>query len=177
MLKSGRNILTRLLPKTGQTVCYAAGDDGAYEAGWWKGRLNSNNRTRWTPKTISGDDIVLDRATGLMWAADGNAAGCANGGVGIWGGALIYADGLTFAGFSDWRLPNVLELLSIVHFGKNAPTIDETLFPNTISDAYWTSTVYHIINTYAWAVRFEAGFHSTKLRTDSFYTRCVRKGL
>ena len=60
-----RFIHSRGLPKTGQTVKYADGDDGDYEAGWWKGKLVSNNKTRFIQKRIDGDDIVFDRATGL----------------------------------------------------------------------------------------------------------------
>jgi len=177
-LKTGRNIITRLLPKTGQITEYVAGDDGTHEAGWWKGRLNSNNLTRWIQKTIGGDDIVLDRATGLMWAADGNALGCANSIPQEWLPAILYATGLTFAGFDDWRLPNVSELQSIVNYGQNAPVIEQPPFSNTVSDSYWSSTTYHLGTAYAWRCSFGQGGISAGQKTvDSLYIRCVRKGL
>jgi len=174
---AGQNIITRGLPKTGQTTQYQAGDDGNYEAGWWKGRLNANNRTRFIARTIGGDDVVLDRATGLMWAADGNAAGCNNGALITWANAIIYANGLTFATFSDWRVPNATELWSIVDAGAGLPRIYQAFFPNTVSNDYWTSTTTSSdilrgqIVTHA-----SPGIHD-KLKTDTCYLRCVRKGL
>ena len=80
-MKAYDKILTRGLPKTGQSVVYSAGDDGTYQSGWWRGKLNANNKVRYIAKTIGGDDVVIDRATSLMWAADGTAAGCGSGGL------------------------------------------------------------------------------------------------
>lgn len=179
IVDAGQNILTRQLPKTGQVIQYQAGDDGTYEAGWWKGRLNANNRTRWIARTIGGDDIVLDRATGLMWAADGNAAGCNNGAIITWANAIIYANGLTFAGFIDWRLPNVKELVTIVDFELALPAIEEPPFANTTNLFYWSSTTYFLDTLNAWTVKFNIGQTVSRVKTSeaSHYLRCVRKGL
>ena len=177
-MKTGRNIITRLLPKTGQITEYVAGDDGTHEAGWWKGRLNSNNLTRWIQKTIGGDDIVLDRATGLMWAADGNAAGCCNGIVQNWGDAITYADIiLNFAGFDDWRLPNMKELVSILDGGVGPPRIAQPPFSNTVSDEYWSSTTDPSVVTRALTTQFDIMYTMYRAKTEEHYIRCVRKGL
>lgn len=165
------------LPKTGQVTEYQAGDDGTYEAGWLKGRLNANNRTRFSAETRGGDDIVLDRATGLMWAADGNAVGCNNGAQITWGNAIIYANGLDFAGFTDWRIPNLKELLSICNYSLVLPSIDEPPFANTIFDNYWTSTTYFDDTLLAWSVLFTVGNGTALGKTDVNRIRCVRKGL
>ncbi|KKL08907.1 hypothetical protein LCGC14_2571200, partial [marine sediment metagenome] len=127
-METGITILTRGLPKTGQTITYHSEGDGAYQAGWWKGKLNVNNKTRFVLKTINGDKVVIDRATGLMWAADGDEAGCNESGILYWDEALPYAYNLTFAGFSDWRIPNINELGSIINFGKETPAIDQPPF-------------------------------------------------
>ena len=74
-----KHIISRGLPKTGQTTSYITTDDGDTEIGWWKGLTDAQNRTRFVSVTISGGDVVIDRATGLMWSADGNEAGCNNG--------------------------------------------------------------------------------------------------
>ncbi|GAJ23406.1 unnamed protein product, partial [marine sediment metagenome] len=102
----------------GQITSYRNGDDGEYEAGWWRGRLNADNKTRFIAKTIGGGSVVIDLATGLMWPADGVAAGCNNGVALSWEAAIDYALSLDFAGFTDWRIPNVKELASIIDFSR-----------------------------------------------------------
>ncbi len=96
---------SRLLPKTQQVTPATAGTDGYYQAGWWKGRDVDTNKTRFIAQTIDGDDVIIDMATGLMWAADGNEAGCNNGATITWDNGLVYAELLDFAGFTDWRMP------------------------------------------------------------------------
>ena len=93
-----------------------------------------------------------------MWAADGNAAGCNNGAMVNWTDAIIYAEALSFAGFSDWHLPNVKELLSLIEYDADlvvavAPLIQEPPFSNTARGTYSTSTTspdntanYSIVN-------------------------------
>ena len=175
--KHFKNILTRQLPKTGQTTMYNLGDDGKYESGWWKGRLNANNKVRFIAKTIGGDDVVIDRATGLMWAADGNKAGCLNGGAYQWTQALVGASVLDFAGFTDWYLPNIFQLVSLVDYGKNSPPLDTTLFPNTVVGYYQSSTTLNALTTSKWIVHFSHGRIIYLPKTDNAYLRCVRGGL
>jgi len=156
---AGQNIITRGLPKTGQVTQYRAGDDGQLEAGWWKGRLNANNRERWLAKTITGDDIVIDRATGLMWPTNFTAAGGNLGNPLQWNDAIDWALALNFAGFTDWRLPHVLELFSIVYQEVMAPPlIWMPPFQNCQTDLpYWSSTTESLNNTEAWTVDFAIG--------------------
>lgn len=172
-----KNIITRGLPKTGQTTAYAVGDDGQYEAGWWRGRDWSNNRTRFLVKTLNGDEVVMDLATGLMWARDGNAAGCNNGSRNPWSISLAYCESLVFAGFSDWRLPNVLELQSIVNHNLVNPAIWDS-FTNVHYNYYtWSSTTRKNLTTDAKAVSFSEGSLKYYAKTTSLYLRAVRLGI
>ena len=171
-------ILTRLLPKTGQVTSYDSGDDGEYEAGWWRGLLNDDNKDRFIQQTIGGDDIVIDRATGLMWAGDGNEAGCYNGLDNYWSDILAYTESLTFAGFSDWRVPNINELLSITNRGLVAPSISEPPFSNTLGIYYWSSTTYLTNTILAICVHFGNNNTSAKHKNiDTSQLRAVRGGL
>lgn len=105
----------------------------------------------------NGDGTVTDHATGLMWAQDDS-------GVGIdWENALdlaVQANDVSYLGYSDWRLPNVKELQSIVDYSGVYPTIDESLFNITDEDSYfWTSTSAYFskqdpTHYYAWYVAF-----------------------
>lgn len=176
MLEAGQNIITRHLPKTGQTTNYFLDDDGQFEMGWWPGRLNANNRMRWIQRTIVADDIVVDRATGLMWSADCTAAGGNMGApVGTWVLALLFANTLNFAGFTDWRLPNIYELHSILNFGA-VPGWYQPPFTNVINNYYWSSTTYPVNIAFAMAIRWQNYATSTrdKLAAASVYVLAVR---
>lgn len=64
----------------------------------------------------NGDGTITDNATGLMWMQNDNAAGI------LWENALSYAENFTYAGFSDWRLPDVKELESILDYTRSPST-------------------------------------------------------
>lgn len=132
----------------------------------------------------NGDGTVLHKSTGLIWkrCAEGdtwNGVTCSYGRSGNlnWPEALAAAQNSTFAGFSDWRLPNLNELSSIVDLECYGPAINVEIFPNTISTDFWTSSLDDW-NDYAYKVWFYGGGSSVDSRTaDSNYVRLVRGGL
>ena len=176
-MKAEKLILSRLLPKTGQSTQYKFGDDATYQAGWWRGKTVATNRTRFIAKTIGGDDVVIDLATGLMWAADGNEAGCNNGTDLSWDAGITYANALDFAGFTDWRVPNIKELISIHDYSIDVPALQEPPFSNTKTETYWASTTLNPQTTWAWAVNADDGLTEQHSKLIPKYLRCVRGGL
>lgn len=175
-MKESQIVLSRQLPKTGQVIEYRDGDDGDYHAGWWKGRSYVTNKVRFISKTINGDVVVIDRATGLMWPASATAAGCNNGDGCNWVSGIDYANALDFAGFIDWRLPNIIELISLVDFSKVSPCIYTDFFTSNSSE-YWASTSWKYDTSKAWHVDFDTGFIWYQAMTATFHIRCVRGGL
>lgn len=167
-------ILSRGLPKTGQHLSYVDYDDGYYENGWWLGRLNVDNKDRFIAQTIGGDDVAIDRATGLMWAADDNQAGCNNKNKLDFDDALAYAHNLDFAGFTDWRIPNILELISIINFGVPDPSTYTDVFPSNPADEYLSSTTYIMSSSYMRTVHYYDGDINIKQKSDTYLIRCVR---
>ncbi|MEA3315587.1 MAG: DUF1566 domain-containing protein [Campylobacterota bacterium] len=157
---------------TGQTVSYQSGDDGDYQRG--------------IKRSFTRDDtkqIVTDNVTGLIWqdepyneTIDGDYywESTPNGKLQTWEGAKSYCSTLSFANSSDWRLPTVKELLSIVDNSKNNPAIFDG-FENIKSSAYWSSQEYKESSSYAWGVDFGSGY-SGYGKSDTFYVRCVRGG-
>ena len=92
------------LPKTGQATFFYPGDDGDLQKGvaWPDPRFQING------------DCILDKLTGLAWTKTPSTSM-------NWFQALTYANGLSVCGKSDWRLPNVLELESLIHLGEAEP--------------------------------------------------------
>lgn len=79
---------------------------------------------------------VIDKFSGLVWQQDtGN-----NGQPMMWKEALTYCESLNLAGYTDWRLPNIKELTSILDLTKIDPAINTEYFPYTRSTFYWSST-------------------------------------
>jgi len=121
------------LPKTGQTISYATGDDGDLERG-----------IAWpSPRFIDNGDgtTVTDNFTGLMWTKNALLAGANN-----WQDALTYVAGMNAGtyqnfGYTDWRLPNRKELRSMTDYSKFNPAIPSpNLFICVVGDYYWWSS-------------------------------------
>jgi len=89
---------------------------------------------------------------------------------------LDFCNNLNYAGYGDWRLPNVRELESIVDAGRYSPAVDTSVFPNTKSSYYWTSTTYMPNDSYAWRVDFYNGVVYDVSKGNSYYVRPVRGG-
>lgn len=170
-------ILTRGLPKTGQSISYQTGDDGYYQVGWWVGKSIANNRTRFISKAIDGDDIVVDNATGLMWAADWNEAGGDGGIERVWETAIERALSLNFAGFIGWRLPNISELLSLVDRSIYNPAIPEPPFINMPGEIQiWSSTAFLVAPDIYWALNSWDGSIIAAPKAQSYRIVAVRGG-
>ena len=138
-MDTGQTILTRGLPKTGQTSVILAGDDGTHQAGWWLGKKIADNRERFILKILDGEDVIIDLATGLMWPRNCRGDGAYIGERKKWPVMITYANGLTFATFSDWRMPNIFEFLTLMSY-EYGVSAWPSIFSNVIGDSYWTST-------------------------------------
>jgi hypothetical protein len=175
-------------PATGQTTSFAAGDDGAIQAG------------ATLSYTDNGDGTITDNNTKLMWEKKS-----ADGSIHDKDTAYTWADALTvhiaglnagggFAGYTDWRLPNAKELHSIVNYEITIPNVEVSPEFNTgcvvgctaltcsctAAANYWSSTTVTTASSFnAWIV----GFNSLIRRvfpfpkTLTFRVRGVRGGL
>ncbi len=163
------------LPATGQLTSSATGDDGNLRLGvaWPAARF-----------TTVGNWVVSDNLTQLNWARQGNLINVkdpsfdadlpAGDSLVSWQHALDYVKKLnteSFLGFSDWRLPNVVELASLLVFDSSEvrPFTD-------LGTTYWTSTSYAGDATQAWSVNLQSPGISYAAKASNYGVLPVRGG-
>lgn len=177
--------------RTGQTTCWGSngiplaclgtGQDGDLRRGEPRGYIDN------------GDGTVRDKRTGLTWEKLGSDLSVHDrDATYTWNGAfskIAALNSASFAGYSDWRLPNVVELQSLVNFGATYPAVSEA-FDNgcvvgcsvlncscTVQFKYWSSTTSANTPQTAWAVSFDIG-NTTEVGKNAvdLYVRAVRGG-
>jgi hypothetical protein len=132
----------------------------------------------------NADGTVLDTATGLVWKRcqegqtwDGST--CASrSNTYTFDQANALSGSVTFAGQSDWRLPTIRELQSIVNYSTANPSRDASAFPDS-SRWYWyvwSSTAYAGNTSLRWAINFADGYLDSNAVRQLFHVRLVRAG-
>jgi hypothetical protein len=158
--------------KTGQVTSYRPGDDGDLEEG-----------ARWqNPRFLTINLTALDYLTGLVWATEADTptyVSC-TGGLKTWQDALAYIECLndnSYAGVSDWRLPNRKELYSLLDREQiNPPLPSDHDFVGVQLNNYWTSTTYAYDTSQAWIVNMRYGWTDPINKTSNAWVWPVRGG-
>ncbi len=144
------------------------------------GTMASNPPNVYVIDTING--TVTDTRTGLMWdrcprGQSGVACGTGSAAALTWAAAISVPATLgIYKGYSDWRLPNVKELRSLVEECRVFPSINEEAFPATPALDFWSSSPFAGIATNAWEVDFGSGVSSGDNRLANNLVRLVRGG-
>ncbi len=170
------------LPKTGQTKCWdstgtriscrGTGQDGDVQAGaeWPTKRFTDNN-----------DGTATDNLTGLTWLKKADCLGRAS-----WLDAMTLSGNLASGtcGLTDgsskgtWRLPNIIELRSIVDFGSYRPSLPKDHpFDNFEPTVYWSSSTVPAFPALGWFATFGVGPHVFDLKVNTFRALPVKGGL
>ena len=113
--------------------------------------------------------IVIDKATGRMWERNPPSTTYTQ------PDAAAYCAGNRLGGFSNWRLPTVTELASILDLSAALPPlINSAIFTNTAAHPFWTSTPHAGDSTNAWEVQFLTGEMAWFDTATLVQVRCVR---
>ena len=111
--------------------------------------------------------VVTDNVTKLVWQRAVDLGSY------TWATAKTYCANLSLAGFTDWRLPTRIELVSIT-YPAFSPSIDGAAFPSTPAAQFWTSSPAVFPPSSAFAVGFVSANTTIETETGSFRVRCVR---
>ena len=167
--------LNKTLFATGQKSCFAAdgrkiacvqtGQDGEYQAGipWPQPRFE-----------VFQKGVIRDRLTGLYWTQKADLApGLVN-----WEEAFEIIRALNrknWGGFSDWRLPNINELESLVDCATHSPALPQGHPFLEVREFYWSSTTSFYDPIWAWALYLTKGATGVGMKKDRhFYIWAVR---
>ena len=127
------------IPATGATASHAVGDDGDLERGvaWLATRFS-----------VPVDGTITDSLSGLMWQQT------PSGTTRTWADTMTYVATVATGGHTDWRLPNIHELASLLNASTydNEGWLEGAGFTNLQEDYYWSSTTLAADTDYAWAV-------------------------
>jgi len=180
------------VPKTGDTYTDGSvtGEDGELQKGvaWPSPRF-----------TVKNDGTVTDNLTGLIWLKNANCANTTR----TWSTALSDLTQLNTVGTmnsnncgdtsnggshqTDWRLPNVRELHSLIHHGVANPALPNTAgtgqwtegdpFTAVQSSYYWSGTTRADNTSLAWRVDLYRGLTDNNNKvSNSHYVWPVRGG-
>ncbi len=113
--------------------------------------------------------VVLDSVTGLKWQRQ------------VTPGAMTYADAVKYCGTQQldaatgWRLPTLLELFSIVDYGRYSPAITPSFTMPPSGEQFWTSTPSAATAGNRWVVHFADGGATIdgEQELNPSQTRCV----
>jgi len=135
---------------------------------------------------------VQDNVTGLIWEVkiedggihDKNTSyrwggiGALNDGGEYYGDWDALVDGSNLealCGYSNWRVPTIYELESLVNYDRTGPAIDINYFPNTMLSGYFSINNTRRDTNTAWYVNFDTGSSRRDgLRDNSKHLKYVR---
>ena len=119
-------------------------------------------------------DIVTDNIHHLLWQDTLNSKVDKHSFI----DAVSYCDNLSIGQLSTgWRVPTVKELASLVDVKAYDPAIDGNFTNTAYNDAYWTSNVQDISDSFQWDMNFKdsvINFGGKNHSSFDQYVRCVR---
>ncbi len=182
------------LPATGQTTCWDSTGTVIPCAG--TGQDGDLQKGAALAYTDNGDGTITDVNTGLMWEKQSNDGSVHSiGNTYTWdqafSGHVATLNTMSFAGHTDWRVPNYKELVSILNLQNAGPPAVSPAFNNnclsgctvltcscTAPYPCWSSTSWAFGPTYAWFLDFVhfGGEVYTSGKGNGYAVRGVRGG-
>ena len=137
------------------------------------GRYIGDFQHDYEARTINGEQMVVDHATGLMWQASGSSKSLVP-----WQAAKDFVQGLNqheHGGFSDWRLPTIEELASLLEPEKKNGSLHIDPVFGSKQHSCWSADQSTVKSSRpAWVVYFRDGAVGYGTGGPKRYVRAVR---
>lgn len=157
-------------------------DEEAWKINFISSSLTANSLTGAKHvRCVNGDEIPLKRKfeynldgtitskdTFFVWYQDENEPM-------VWEDAISFCENLDFAQSSEWKLPNIKELQTLIDYKKFNPAVDDEFFPGVMPSEYWSSTPTSEFS--ALFVNFFDGVVSMFNKDALLYPRCIRTNI
>ena len=102
---------------------------------------------------FAGDDVVLDKETGLIWPRDANIFGTDE----EWQSAITSCHNLSLGDRKGWRLATIEELTSLFDTSEYSPVLPSGHPFINVQSSYYSSTTYDFDTTRAYSVAMSNG--------------------
>ena len=153
------------------------------------GARDKDNKYRWGGKGLSGTALKRvanspgNKYPESRWNGSGDRYD-------DWNKLIDSANSEQLCGFSDWRVPDLYQLASLVRCrggryrnldkgcsgSYQKPAIDTKYFPNAQSSWYWSASPGADVSDDAWLLYFGNGYDDGGNRGYNFHVRLVRSG-
>ena len=140
---------------------------------------------------VHTNSCVVDKRTGLIWNRDVSQKIYGTGAEGLLWDATAEAGGLAdediwtycdtantagLSGFSDWRIPTMIEMLTIINFEAPTSLPDTTYFPSFPQDNFWISTTRPNSTTNGYNVNTASGQVLSAAKITTHARVCLVRG-
>ena len=122
---------------------------------------------RYEGKSVNGDDVVIDHATGLMWHQTGSSDYMTWNNAKNWIGNVNYRK---YAGYQDWRLPTLEEAVSLLESDRSSNNLYIDPVFNDEQWGIWSGDTHG--SGGVWSVYFSLG--NVRWNVKNRYVRTVR---
>jgi hypothetical protein len=203
----GAGLASLLMVSTSYAKCYPGLDcpedlPGSEQKNTTESETTAGEDWQMVDRYIVKRGLVKDPTTGLIWmrcsfGQTWYGADCHGEAAKVdWAEAMTVPEHFDYEGYSDWRMPTIEELKSLVYCSSGQPkrwfsdvapkvegcqgnfvrpTIFNAAFSQTPSTWFWTSSANAIETNFSWTVNFNSGYDGYGNKTGLGAVRLVRE--